>query len=351
MDQLLKSPRSRNLSTFAGRIGQLLIVFIILTLPLFSQQPVVIRPDCILPIGTLTLANVGQAVGPFDNRTTGCVVWVFSYTTVGFGTLSIVVQTAPTAAGEVPGAWSTFAAVTGVNPNTNIVQAISTFGNQTVVSPWVRVFLTSGTGGPGTIQGLLYGCRNPANCGVGGTVSVPQPLQVDGPTAAGSPPTTPPVLVAGQDGTNVQTIRTDTSGRQIVVGAAANGAATAGNPVLVGFFDGTNVQIPPMCTNQAFVNLSGSGNTQIVPLSGSTKIRICHIDASTTAAEDIKLTSGTGANCGTGTADLTALLKSVQSFAFDYGPFSPLVAPAAAAVCMNQSAAQPTGVTVIFAQF
>lgn len=59
----------------------------------------------------------------------------------------------------------------------------------------------------------------------------------DGAAAAGNP-----ILIAGQDGTNVQSLLTDTSGRQLVVGAVADGAAVAGNPVLVAGQDGANVQ-------------------------------------------------------------------------------------------------------------
>ena len=50
------------------------------------------------------------------------------------------------------------------------------------------------------------------------------------------------VVMGGSDSTNVQAILTDTSGRQIAVGAAADGAAVAGNPVLIGGSDGTNAQ-------------------------------------------------------------------------------------------------------------
>lgn len=51
-----------------------------------------------------------------------------------------------------------------------------------------------------------------------------------------------PVLVAGQDGTNVQTLFTDTSGRQRVVGAASAGSAIAGDPILMAGSDGTNAR-------------------------------------------------------------------------------------------------------------
>lgn len=66
--------------------------------------------------------------------------------------------------------------------------------------------------------------------------------EIQGTTADGAAVATKPVLMAGQDGTNVQSVLTDTSGRQVVVGAAADGAALAGNPVLIAGTDGTNAQ-------------------------------------------------------------------------------------------------------------
>lgn len=52
-----------------------------------------------------------------------------------------------------------------------------------------------------------------------------------------------PVLMAGQDGTNVQTLKTNTTGQAEVVGAVASGSAIGTTaPVMTGGSDGTNVQ-------------------------------------------------------------------------------------------------------------
>lgn len=75
-----------------------------------------------------------------------------------------------------------------------------------------------------------------------GTWTVQQgtpPWSVVGAAADGAAPSGNPVLVAGQDGTNVQSLKTDTVGRPEVVGAAATGVAVAGAPVRVGGSDGT----------------------------------------------------------------------------------------------------------------
>jgi hypothetical protein len=59
-------------------------------------------------------------------------------------------------------------------------------------------------------------------------------LAADGAAVAGNP-----MLVAGTDGTNAQTVSVDTTGRQVVVGAAADGAAVSGNPVRIAGKDGS----------------------------------------------------------------------------------------------------------------
>lgn len=68
---------------------------------------------------------------------------------------------------------------------------------------------------------------------------------VDGAAISQNPGSAAPasaLQVAGSDGANLQALATDTSGRQVAVGAAAAGAAVDGNPVLVGVSDGTNAQ-------------------------------------------------------------------------------------------------------------
>jgi hypothetical protein len=67
-------------------------------------------------------------------------------------------------------------------------------------------------------------------------------LPVVGAAADGAAVSGNPVLNAGQDGTNVQSMLTDTTGRQVIVGAAAAAAAVTGNPVLMGGSDGTNAR-------------------------------------------------------------------------------------------------------------
>ena len=96
-----------------------------------------------------------------------------------------------------------------------------------------------------------------------------------------------PVQIGGSDGTDTRTISTDTAGRQIMVGAAADGAAFAGNPVLVGGQDGTDAQAlltdtsgRPNIVGAAANGAAVTGNPVLVGGSDGTDARTLSTDAS-----------------------------------------------------------------------
>lgn len=66
--------------------------------------------------------------------------------------------------------------------------------------------------------------------------------QPQSPDAAGSPPVSNPLLVGGQDGTNVRVLLVDSAGRPLVVGPGTPGSAPVGGPVYVAGQDGTNLR-------------------------------------------------------------------------------------------------------------
>lgn len=224
----------------------------------------------------------------FDNRNLGCVDWTIVYTTQGFATISFEFDSAPDSNGT-PGAFVAFAGtlVSGTNPSTTTGQSLMQFSGY---FPWLRLNLASKTG-TGTITANAFGFRPIAF----NTVKSQQNITQIG-------------------GLNV---------------FACTGSGT---------------------TAQAIINLSSSGNTQIIPASGSNRTQICHISISFASAVDFKLTSGTGSNCGSGTADVTGLYKNTVAPALDFSPFSPLVSPASQAVCANISANVVGGGIVIFTQ-
>lgn len=130
-------------------------------------------------------------------------------------------------------------------------------------------------------------------------------------------------------------------------------AAAVNQRIFPQLFNGATWDRSFICNLSAPFNLSGSGSTQIIAASGSTIIRVCHVDFLTTAAVNVKIVQGTGANCVTSPVDLTGLYTgaSAFSFAMDYAPTSALRSTASQAICVNQSGAVTTGGTVIYAQF
>jgi hypothetical protein len=213
----------------------MLMNFIRLGLCLLFAGLAFAQPNCQI---NFTFVAAGNST-VWDNRQKGCIGWTVAYNNTGYSALSITVQTAPNSSGS-PGAWSTFTAASGSNPNTAITQASSTFDGY---FPFLRVNL-AGLTGSGTVSGTLYGYLNPAGGGSsgGGVCSAAGPCPVVGVDAAGAAPTVAPVSVGGSDGALMRRLLLDTGGRTIVVGAAASAAALAGSPVRVGLSDGTNAQ-------------------------------------------------------------------------------------------------------------
>ena len=221
------------------------LLWLLFAFPLYGQQlqPVVSQQaDCgkfvqpaITTAGTFTSQNI-------DNRFAACDGFVVTYSSNGFATVSVLLQDAPLGVGGIAGTFVSFAG-TIVAPFTNPTTATTQGKIQaTGYFPYVRIQIT--TTGTGYLVAEIHGFKTNPNSGSGaagggcaGTSATP--CVVDGPTAAGSPPTTAPVLVAGQDGSpgNIQTLRNTANGL-FVQGPAASGATILGNPVIVG--GGTN---------------------------------------------------------------------------------------------------------------
>lgn len=291
---------------------------------LHAQGATPYPPDCFV-FFQLTTSGTAQPNAGFDNRFVGCTTWTLSYFNVasGFSGLTLTVQSAPagTTIG-VAGTFGTYAGtvITGVNPNTSTTGAETTFNNGTVSIPWIRVRLsaTTGTGTVfGTLQGWTSGHSGSTPSGTSGCVGTAgTPCVVDGPTASGAPPTTPPVLVAGQDGTNLETLKTDVNGR-LIKGAYPTTAA---------------------------LTVSASGLTRIIT-AGAGTTTIGHISLSFASSTDFQLEYGTGTNCGTGTTALSGLYKSILAIALD----EPFIVPAAKDLCINLGTAVTGGGLAIYA--
>jgi len=306
-------------------------------------QQVVVNPDCIIPFaftatGQVAPANANSA---FNNKQVGCNVWQIQYANTGFATVTITLQSAPDSSG-VPGAWGTMGGtlIFGINPNTNTSGAsslINTFG--TTFAPWVRVLLAAT--GSGQVTGVAFGIRQAGSGGATGgggssNVTVVAPLGQQAAAASVS------VAIANNQAAGTSSVP--------IQGAAASGSALAGNPVLQALSDGTNAQSALTCdrAKPIITNLSGSGNTQIFAGTVAQNIYVCDIEFSTGTPEDFKYTEGTGANCGTGTADATALMKNISAWSLTpAGGYGSLITQTTGdSLCANQANAQAAGVTV-----
>lgn len=70
-------------------------------------------------------------------------------------------------------------------------------------------------------------------------------------------------------------------------------------------FNGSTLDRAFTCASQASATITAGSTTQIVALSGSTNIRVCSYQVGIATTGTFKFVSGTGSNCGTGTADIT----------------------------------------------
>ncbi len=94
------------------------------------------------------------------------------------------------------------------------------------------------------------------------------------------------------------------------------------------------------------------GNVQIIAASGGTQIRICKMTLTTAASVGVQLTQGTGANCGTGTANLSGLYQNASSIAEDFAADqSVLISTVSQAVCLNLAAGTRTTGQILYSQF
>ena len=122
----------------------------------------------------------------------------------------------------------------------------------------------------------------------------------------------------------------------------------------------TNVGTLPLIQATASVPITftaAGGPTQIIAASGSTKVYITHWDVVLSGAGTIALVTGTGTNCGTGTAYLTGAASHPLSFAANggisagsgLGPI--LVTGAGGEVCAITTGSVDSSGSIAYAQF
>jgi hypothetical protein len=340
-----------------------------------QSQPVSTpQPNCILQ-APFTAVAISQVL---DNRTVGCLNFILTVDVPSTVTaLSLQVETAQDngSASCVTCSWTILAPATGANPNTLITGWNATFTTAvTVYHDFLRINLTAMTG-TGLIYAKLYGSINGGGSGGGGgggggcPGTFATPCVVVGPDAPFTQPTQNPVLVAGSDivqGSGVETLGVDEQGGIVMsaaptptlgfnpgftpIASSLGGAAAIVTIPTVLSGNGSTYNGQFSCTNQGTFGSSASGNQQLIAASGATTIRICTIDFSTTIPENVLITQGTGANCGTGTATIKAITSAVN-FDFEPGQLAPIAGAASQAICINPANAQAFSVNYTYAQF
>lgn len=300
----------------------------LLTLGLFltvSARAQVGQPDCLV---TLTLSNAGRQV--FDNRGLSqpvCTTWHLTYFNEGFSALSIELDEAPSSNGA-PGTWVTWPTpASGSQPLTATTQ-----GQLTLFKyfPWVSINITSVTG-TGTIRAAAYGYRPNFS---GDTNASSTAVTTNTSTVDNAPVSGGPVFIGTTNGGNLIGLSS----------AAGNGDANAGARMLsvaLSYFNGASWDRAIYCPNTSTFSVV-SAITQIIPLSGSTKIRICSfgLHPSTVTAGSTDIIYGTGASCGTGTTTLTGAFTLPAAAVVDIATAGlttggPLTTPAGQAVCVR----------------
>jgi len=129
-----------------------------------------------------------------------------------------------------------------------------------------------------------------------------------------------------------------------------NGAATSANssPIVIATdqrVSSANASTP--------INISTATTTQLVALSGSTKIYVTHWDVIAGGTGNITLEYGTGASCGTGTTVLTGAYGLIAQTDISAGSGSApvLIVPAGNALCALTSAGVQMSGVVTYQQF
>lgn len=337
---------------------------------LAAQQIVVSQPDCVI-FYHFTASGQTSPLAPnvgFSNLTNGCVAWNFSYANTGFSAITLAFQSAPNVSGAA-GSWSTFSGGTllaGINPNTNTTGAFTLISGY---NPWVRVALTAATGS-GTVDGAIYGYRIPSAAASAAATANVNVQQFGGTSVAigqaAMAASMPVVIASNQSGVPISGTVTANQGTPgvgawpvlaaqgsspwVTGGPAASGAAPSGNPNwMSGLGSGaTGGLLYPItaCDSSQVVTVSAAATTEIVALTASRSIRVCSFSASISLAGTAQWVTGTGTNCGSGTANLTGAYSIATGVTTSQGTGLGEIfkTPSGNALCLSATVGNVTGV-------
>lgn len=290
--------------------------------------------------GPIAFSGVGNdsAIWVGTGQPNGAVAWRLTYfvdgTNITAAQVAIQGANAPNSAGCAAASFATIATanadiVESANPSVSGAQ-----GNVAVKSyyPCIRTRVTAITGSGGTVSVTIAGWK--------GTFVFPTAVTV-------TPSGTQDVNLTKVAGMAVVT--GGLAGTQGVGGGAAVGAVPTTNPLPPGLIDGSgNLITPDYCTKKAtFGFTAATGNVQLVAVSGTTTVRICHVSFASDTVTNLQIVNGTGATCTSSAAE-SGVYQQVLGFAFDFA--SPLITTSTKTICLNSSATVTGGGTVIYSQ-
>lgn len=351
--------------SFMRTTAQALFLGLLVSLGCVAQSS---TPDCQF---TASFTSTTTTNTPVANKGTAsggvpCMYFIFTYWTNGASGVSVKLEGTNDVSGSAGVSYTALTATAGTsNPATGTNEGSAVLCCDSY--PWIRMNASTFTGTSQTMIVRVYGWRSTPGPGAGGSAigsnvnvaqwggaatSLGQKVMASSvPVVVASDQSTMPENLAQVNGHTA--LEAGVNGSQAVGGAAAVGAVPTSNPLPLGELDSAgNLITPDYCTLKAAFNVAAaSGNVQLVAVSGSKTIRICHVDFLGDTLSAMKLVTGTGSTC-TSSADETGTWtgpgSGVFGIAWDWA--SPLITTAAKTLCLNLSAATTGGGVIIYSQ-
>lgn len=163
----------------------------------------------------------------------------------------------------------------------------------------------------------------------------------------------------GTSGTGVQRVAIASDNSAVSgFGVGATGSAPPANASYMAGIGGgaTNGLLTgvPVCDSQAFLDMTTATTTELVALTASQTIHICHIRVTANGATTMTFKRGTGSNCGTGTTAIDNAIELTAQTGYVAGiGFGEVLngGASANAVCVTNSAAVNLHVFVRYAKY
>lgn len=113
------------------------------------------------------------------------------------------------------------------------------------------------------------------------------------------------------------------------------------------------LRVAVACDQTAAISTAAAATGQLVALTAGQRIAVCSYVLNGAGATTAKFVRGTGAACGTGTADVTGAMKLIDGSSIPHGSGAGALfrLPAGEALCLTNSAAVQVSGHVTFAKF